>query len=120
MGLSDYAVGRQCGIAPSTFTDWKRGKYTPKADKLTRLAEFFDVPLQYFFGEYIVESPTPVIEDASAHYYIDEETREAAEELRTNKELRLLFDAGRDASPDDLRTVHQMLLALKRKEQGNE
>ena len=34
-----------------------------------------------------------------------------------SKELRLLFDAARDAEPEDLKAVHNMLLALKRKEQ---
>ena len=39
-----------------------------------------------------------------------------AQEILENKELRQLFDAARDASPEDLRAVHDMLLALKRKD----
>jgi len=42
-----------------------------------------------------------------------------ADKIFHNKELRLLFDAARDAQPEDLETVHHMLLALKRKERGD-
>ena len=42
-----------------------------------------------------------------------------AQSIFENKELRMLFDAAQDASPEDLETVHSMLLALKRKERGN-
>ena len=52
-------------------------------------------------------------------YYINDETASIAQEIFDNKELRLLFDAAKDAQPDDLQTVHQMLLALKRKERGD-
>ena len=30
----------------------------------------------------------------------------------------MLFDAAKDAEPEDLQTVHSMLMALKRKEKG--
>ncbi|MGP1349007.1 MAG: helix-turn-helix domain-containing protein [Stomatobaculum sp.] len=54
--------------------------------------------------------------DTDTGYYHNPETAQAAQEIFENKELRLLFDAARDSSPEDLQTVHQMLLALKRKE----
>lgn len=52
-------------------------------------------------------------------YYLNDETAAIAQDIFENKELRLLFDAARDAAPEDLETVHSMLLALKRKERGN-
>ena len=41
------------------------------------------------------------------------------EEIFENKELRMLFDASRNATPEDLLTVRDMMLALKRKERGD-
>ena len=49
---------------------------------------------------------------------MNEETAAIAQDIFENKELRLLFDAARDADPEDLETVHNMLMALKRKERG--
>lgn len=51
-------------------------------------------------------------------YYLNPETSKIAQEIYDNKELSLLFDAARDAEPEDLQTVHSMLMALKRKEKG--
>lgn len=44
-------VSRATGISSSTFTDWKKGRYTPKYDKLQKIADYFDVPLEYLTDE---------------------------------------------------------------------
>lgn len=57
--------------------------------------------------------------EVESMYYINEETVKVAQEIFENKELRMLFDVSRDADPEDLRALHSMALALKRKERGN-
>lgn len=98
-------VSKVTGIAAQTFTDWKKGKYEPKNEKMQKIADYFGVSVEYLNTGEIKEG-----------YYLNPETAEVAQEIFENKELRLLFDAAKDASPEDLQTVHQMLLALKRKE----
>lgn len=49
-GLSDYRVSKDTGISQSTLSDWKSGIYTPKLDKLNKLANYFDVPLERFIN----------------------------------------------------------------------
>ena len=44
-----YRVSKDTGISPSTLTDWKYGRSMPKADKLRKIAEYFDVNINYFF-----------------------------------------------------------------------
>ena len=46
-----YRVSKDTGISASTLTDWKYGRSAPKADKLKRLAEYFDVGINYFLDE---------------------------------------------------------------------
>ena len=41
-----YRVAKSTGISASTFTDWKNGRSTPKADKLKRIADYFGVSLE--------------------------------------------------------------------------
>ena len=41
-------VARETGISTATITAWKQGKYTPKADKLTKIAEYFGLTLDEF------------------------------------------------------------------------
>lgn len=38
-GLKDIDVARKAGIQPSTFSEWKKGKCTPKFDKMSKIAE---------------------------------------------------------------------------------
>lgn len=40
-------VSRATGIPKPTFTAWKKGQLTPKADKMQKIADFFDVPIEY-------------------------------------------------------------------------
>lgn len=47
-GVTDYEVGKQTGIATSTLSNWKAGRYTPKADKIKKIADFFGKPIEYF------------------------------------------------------------------------
>lgn len=57
-------------------------------------------------------------ESQEESYYTNPETAKIAQEIYENKDLSLLFDAAKDATPEDLQTVHMMLLALKKKERG--
>ena len=49
-GVSPADVSKATGIGKSTLTGWKNGSSTPKADKLFVLAQYFGVPMEYFFG----------------------------------------------------------------------
>ena len=49
-GATVYQVSKATGIAASTFSDWKNGRSTPKADKLARIAEFFSISLDELIG----------------------------------------------------------------------
>ncbi len=42
-----YKVSKATGIAQSTFSDWKSGRSTPKADKLKKIATHFGVSIGY-------------------------------------------------------------------------
>ena len=109
LGYKDSDVARETGITKSTFSDWKSGRSTPKDEKLGKIAKLFGVTIEYLRTG----------EESESGYYLNEETAKMAQAIFENKELRGLFDSAKDASPEDLQTVHNILLALKRKERGN-
>ena len=86
-------------------------KGTVPDDRLRLISKYLDVSVEYLM--------TGKEKEGGERYYLNDETSEIAQEIFENKELRLLFDAAKDAQPEDLQTVHQMLLALKRKERGD-
>lgn len=47
-GVTDYRVSVETGVTRSTFTDWKNGRSEPKLDKLKKIADFFDKPIEFF------------------------------------------------------------------------
>lgn len=107
LGYKDASVAKETGITKSTFSDWKSGRSVPKREKLQKIADLFNVSLDYLMtGE----------EKKGGEYYLNDETAKVAQEIFTNKELRMLFDVQRDMEPEDLRALHNMALALKRKE----
>lgn len=76
--------------------------------RLEKIANYFGVTVDYLVNG-----------EPQSGYYLNPETAKVAQEMFENKELRVLFDAARDASPEDLKAVYDVLLALKRKEQGD-
>ena len=109
-GVKASDVSKATGINQTVFSEWKKGKSTPKADKRQKIAAYFGVSLEYL--------DTGKEKEGGESYYLNDETREMAQSIFENKELRMLFDAAKDADPEDLQAVHNMLLALKRKERG--
>lgn len=49
-GVTVYAVSKATGITTTTFTNWKKEKYTPKQDKLQLIADYFKVSVDYLMN----------------------------------------------------------------------
>lgn len=49
--VTAYQVGKVTGVATSTLTEWKKGTYTPKVDKLKKIADYFGVTVEHFLEE---------------------------------------------------------------------
>lgn len=50
-GYKTSDIAKATGIHPSTFSDWKKGKSSPKFDKLEKIASFFNVSTDYLIGK---------------------------------------------------------------------
>lgn len=105
-GKNQADLCKYMNVSSATVSDWCNANKMPRADKIQAIAKWLGVGI----GD--------LMEETTNEYYINEETREIAQEIYENKDLSLLFDAARDAEPEDLKTVHTMLMALKKKEKG--
>lgn len=59
-GMKDFAVAKASGVPPASLSDWKTGKSTPKADKLQKIANTLEVPVEYLMTG---EMPGSISED---------------------------------------------------------
>lgn len=50
-GLTAYKVAKATGVSRSTLAAWKKKEYTPKLDKLQKLANYLGVSVYYLTGE---------------------------------------------------------------------
>ena len=99
-GLTDSDVSAQSGVSRSTFSDWKHGRHIPSAEKIRRMAECIDVPV-----EYIITGERPTY----GQYFLDPEVAQMAQELHDNHDLYIVFDAIRKASKDDIQFVVELV-----------
>lgn len=92
------------------MSNWKSRRNLISGKNAQLIADYFGVSVDFLM--------TGKEKEGGETYYLNDETREMAQKIFEHKELRMLFDAAQDAKPEDLETVHSMLLALKRKERG--
>lgn len=45
-GVTDYEVAKRTGVSTATLSNWKAGRYTPKADKIKKIATYFGVGIE--------------------------------------------------------------------------
>ena len=107
--VTPYKISKETGVTQTTLSNWKNGKSTPSTANMQKIADYFNVSIDYLMiGEE---------NEGGEKYYLNEETAEMAQKIFENKELRALFDVQSDMQPEDLKALHDMALALKRKEQ---
>ena len=46
-------------MSQPTLSEWKKGTYTPKQDKLQKIADYFGVTLDYLMGNTHIDEQTP-------------------------------------------------------------
>lgn len=112
-GKSRKDMCHDLGFVYSTFSDWLNGKKYPRIDKIEMMANYFGISKADLVERH-TDKPNP------SGYYTDPEVVKLAEELRTNPEKRILFDASKDLSKDDIDIVLNLINGLKAKEGKNE
>lgn len=107
--LSQADLSKMTGIRSSSISDWLNGKYEPKQDKIAIIADALNVSPVWLIG---YDEPST---NQTEGYYVDPETAEYAEYLRTRPEARLLFSASRGISKEDMQKAVEYIEFLKSK-----
>lgn len=102
-GYSQQELARKVGLSKSSVSMYEVGAREPSLEVLEMFGDFFNVTTDYLLGK----------EDGSV-YYLDPEAAALAQEIYQRKELRVLFDATRNISKEDLQFVIDMIERLKK------
>lgn len=141
--INQSDIVERTGVPKSSLSLWVNGKRTPGQKQLAMLSEPFNINPAWLMGYDVPmradeisrrelyncdaklirpsrEELMPKDDKPLYDYYIDDDTAQTAQEIFENKDLKLLFEAARTASPEDLKAAQTLLLALKAKEQGRQ
>lgn len=111
-GLNSAYVSKQTGIPQSTFSDWKKGKSSPKLEKLAKIANCLETPL-----EYLAYGTLPEHKSLSGKvYYFDDETAKLAQKLHDNPILNTYMSSTMKLKPDQIEAIQAMITAFLRKD----
>lgn len=100
-------VAKDNNISYTTLTSWLKGDNYPRIDKIEMLANYFRV------------NKADLIENKYANnepYYSDPAVTEYAQAIKDNPDLKILFDASKDMSKDDIDFVLNTIEMLKKRE----
>ena len=109
-GISQGRMEKEIGISNGASSKWKTS--SPSLDILKKLSEYFGVSVDYLM--------TGKEKEGGETYYLNDETREIAQEIFEKKELRMLFDVTRKSTPQRLMAYYNMIKELESQEHGEE
>lgn len=98
--ISQSKLEKDLGIAKGSVTKWKTQE--PRHSTIEKVADYFGVSVDYLM--------TGKKKDG---YYLNEETCQIAQEIFENKELKMLFDVSRKASPEHLKAYYNLIKAMQ-------
>jgi transcriptional regulator with XRE-family HTH domain len=106
-GVTQQELGDYLGVSRSTVAGYETGKRKPEYDTLHKLANYFNVSIDYLLGNTDERSPADKIKKAISD---DPELLEFWEELKDREDLQLMFKQTRDLSPE---TIQQIISIIK-------
>lgn len=101
-GKTQAEVAKDLNISKATLSSWMNGTRIPRISKVDLLCHYFNVKRSD-----IMEDHDEL--DENEVYYLDDEAREMAEFMHKNPRYKVLFDAVRNVSAEDIDFVRQMI-----------
>lgn len=107
-------VSRATGVSPTTLSDWKSGKSTPKQDKLQKIADYFGVTIEYLMTgkeDSTAQKITSVSSERALDIEVEHDVDVIIDKLKNGEEVVLRFN-GDTAGDEDLELLKNSLLNM--------
>ena len=110
--VSQTELHEKTGIGKPSINAYLKGEYKAKQDKVDLIAEALRVDPTWLIG-YDVPMERSSRESFNNGYYTDPETAALAEKLRTNPDMKILFSAAKDLTPEEMQQAADYVNYLK-------
>lgn len=101
--LSQSELAEKLGLSTSTISMYEVGKREPDFETEEKIADFFNTDLNTLRGRDVEENP----------YYLNKDAREMVEFMFKNPEYKVLFDASRKVSKNDIDVIKAIMDKFK-------
>lgn len=102
-GMSQSQLSKAIGISKSSISMYELGERNPDFETLELIADFFNVDMNYL-----------LCEESRSTYYLVPEVAQMAQAIYDRPEMKVLFDATKDVSKEDIEFVVNMLERMKK------
>ena len=117
--LTGEQLGNILGITKTGISYWENGRSVPDNEMLLKLADFFDVSIDYLLGKTDIETKI----DKSTYYgdydEVVEYLKDNPEHLDVYKRIlnddhfALLFDKTKDITPEEIDVIISVIIGLQ-------
>lgn len=101
-GVTAYKVSKETGITQSTLSDWKRGRSTPKTDNMKKIADYFNVSVDYLMTGKKDSDRKEIVLTSKDERDIEKILNQTKEQLLSQEGL--MFD-GQPATPEAIDSI---------------
>lgn len=135
-GFTQEELASALHVSKGSVAMWETGNRLPSPQKYEEIADYFNVDIDYLYGRTNIRQKVHFDNDGTAYtpvvcenhseynssesqkrvsYYYDELAAELAQELYDRPEMRVLFDASKKATKEDIEQVADILKKLSGK-----
>lgn len=129
--MSMAAFAMKSGISKAYISLLEKNKHpktgkaiTPSIEVIKLAADGMGMDFNALFN--MIDSDVSLGGDSDEHknaqgsWYYDSDTRQIADRIKTDSHMHILFDAARDAKPEDLEKAASFIRFLKEQQNGSE
>lgn len=102
--LTQVELASRLDVSTVTIYNWLNGIKIPRMDKVDAMCKIFNCSREDMITD---------LDNVQEGYYNDTEVQQLAQEVYENPELKLVFNATRGMSVEDIQTVVRMIRAYK-------
>ncbi|AYO30843.1 XRE family transcriptional regulator [Biomaibacter acetigenes] len=115
--LTQEDFGKLFGIVKSTVSMYESDKSIPDDEIKKKIAEYFQVTLDWLMGISEIRNPADKITDSVSD---DPELAKFWDELKNREDLKLLFKQIKDMPPSDVKKIIRVIKAIEDEEAAHD
>lgn len=115
--MTQEEFGKLFGVTKYAVSLYESDKSTPNDEIKKKIAEYFQVTLDWLMGISEIRNPTDKIAESVSD---DPELLEFWNDLKEREDLRLFFKQTRELSPSDIKKVMRIIKAIEDEEAAND